>query len=102
MRKLREEGGYGLCLQHYPELFTYTDDPASHHTCAPGRFVRNIILYTPEGGKMMRERNRPAGEGGQSVWSFSGSRSSFAGSRFDQNCDYGPPDTPLRFSLALD
>ncbi len=29
--------------KHYPELATHTDDPATHHTCAPGKFARNII-----------------------------------------------------------
>jgi hypothetical protein len=101
VKALREKGGYDVYLKHYPELATYTDDPATHHTCAPGQFVRNIIYYTPEGGKMMRERNKSAWDGGQLVWTFSGSRSAFEGFRFDGNCVYGPPDLPLRFSLTL-
>ncbi|MBM3473706.1 MAG: hypothetical protein FJX75_10600 [Armatimonadetes bacterium] len=100
VKALREKGGYDLYLQHYPELATYTDDPATHHTCAPGKFVRNIISYTPEGGKMMRDRNQSAWGGGQLVWTFSGSASAFAGFRFDDNCIYAPEGLALKFSLT--
>lgn len=100
VKKLREQGGYDVYLRRYPELATYTDDLASHHTCAPGQFVRNIIYYTPEGGQMMRERNRQQWGGGQLVWSFRGSEPSFAGFAFDNNCVYAPPDLALKFSLT--
>jgi len=51
IQALRDKGGYDTYLQHYPELATYTDDPATHHTCAPGQFSRNIIYYTADGAK---------------------------------------------------
>ncbi|MBM3500373.1 MAG: hypothetical protein FJX74_17080, partial [Armatimonadetes bacterium] len=101
VKALREQGGYDLYRQHYPELDAYTDEAASHYTCAPGKFVRNIVYYTPEGGRMMRERERNAWQGGQLVWTFSGSPSAFEGFRFGGNCVYGPPDLPLKFSLTL-
>ncbi|MFH1919793.1 MAG: right-handed parallel beta-helix repeat-containing protein [Planctomycetota bacterium] len=101
IQALREKGGYDTYLQHYPELATYTDDPATHHTCAPGKFARNIIYYTADGGKMMRERNKGSWAGGQLVWTFRGSKPAFTGFEFDYNCLYAPPELPLKFSLAL-
>jgi hypothetical protein len=100
IRTLREKGGYDTYLQHYPELATYTDDAASHHTCVPGKFVRNIIYYTRDGGKMMRDRNHSAWDGGQLVWTFTSNKLAFTGFQFDYNCIYGPPGLPLRFSLT--
>ncbi len=101
IQTLRREGGYDTYLEHYPELSTYTDDPATHHTCAPGSFARNIIYYTADGGRMMRERNKTAWQGGQLVWTFSGSRPAFGGFEFDNNCIHAPPELPLKFSLTL-
>lgn len=101
IQMLRDKGGYDTYLQRYPELATYTDDPATHHTCAPGTFARNIIYYTPDGGQMMRQRNKDSWANGQLVWTFSGSRAAFEGFEFDHNCVYGPPELPLKFSLTL-
>lgn len=101
IQALREKGGYDTYLQHYPELATYTDDPATHHTCAPGHFARNIIYYTAEGGKMMREQNKSRWAGGQLVWTFTGGKPAFTGFEFDYNCLYAPPELPLKFSLTL-
>ncbi|MCE5240593.1 right-handed parallel beta-helix repeat-containing protein [bacterium] len=98
IKKLREQGGYDVYRQHYPELGSYTDEAASHHTCAPGRFIRNIIYYTQDPGKYNTERRK--GWNGQLVWTFRGSKASFEGFRFDHNCVYGPPDLPLKFSLT--
>lgn len=98
LKNLREKGGYDVYLQHYPELATYNADPATTHTAAPGKFVHNICYYTPDGGKMLRERNKSWG--GQLVWTFNGSNDTFAGFDFDNNCVYGPKDLPLKFSLT--
>ncbi len=46
IQALREKGGYDAYLQHYPELATYTDDPATHHTCAPAA-LRATSSTTP-------------------------------------------------------
>ena len=101
IQNLRDQGGYEVYLERYPELASYTDDPETHHTCAPGRFVRNIVYYTADGGRMMRERNAAAWDNGQLVWSFRGSRAAFAGFEFDHNCVYAPPELALKFSLAV-
>jgi hypothetical protein len=101
IKTLREKGGYDVYLKHYPELASFTDRPATTHTCAPGKFVRNILYYTPEGGKMMRDRNKAAWGAGQLAWTFSGSAAAFGGFAFDDNCLYAPPELPLKFSLAL-
>ncbi|HPM82885.1 MAG TPA: right-handed parallel beta-helix repeat-containing protein [Candidatus Anammoximicrobium sp.] len=101
IQALREKGGYDTYLQHYPELATYTGDPATHHTCAPGKFARNIVYYTADGGRMMRDRNKSAWSGGQLVWTFSGGKPALAGFEFDYNCVYAPPELPLKFSLTL-
>ncbi|NUQ64690.1 MAG: right-handed parallel beta-helix repeat-containing protein [Pirellulales bacterium] len=101
IRTLRDKGGYGTYLEHYPELATYTDDPATHHTCAPGSFSRNIIYYTAGGAPMMRWRNKTAWQDGQLVWTFSGGKPAFARFEFDNNCLYAPPELPLKFSLTL-
>jgi hypothetical protein len=101
LKTLREKGGYEAYLRHYPELATYTDDKATHHTCAPGTFARNIIYYTADGGKMMRERNRASWGTGQLVWTFNGGKPAFAGFEFDYNCLYAPPELALKFSLTL-
>jgi lysophospholipase L1-like esterase len=101
IQTLRAQGGYDTYLQHYPELATYTDDTATHHTCAPGSFSRNIVYYTADGGRMMRERNKAGWQGGQLVWTFSGSKSAFAGFEFDHNCIFAPPELPLKYSLTL-
>ena len=42
----RAKGGYDTYLQRYPELATYTDEPATHHTCAPGS-LRATSSTTP-------------------------------------------------------
>ena len=101
VKALREKGGYDTYLRRYPELATYTDDMSTHHTCAPGKFARNIVYYTADGGKMMRERNKGSWGGGQLVWTFRGSRPAFTGFEFDYNCVYGPPELPLKFSLTV-
>jgi hypothetical protein len=101
VKALREKGRYDVYLQHYPELATYTDDRATHQTCAPGTFARNIIYYTADGGKMMRERNKAGWAGGQLAWTFRGSKPAFTGFEFDYNCLYAPPELPLKFSLTL-
>ncbi|NLF71330.1 MAG: hypothetical protein GX575_20050 [Candidatus Anammoximicrobium sp.] len=101
LQTLREKGSYATYLQRYPELATYTDDPATHHTCAPGRFAGNLVYYSADGGRWLRERNKAAWAGGQLVWTFSGSQPAFAGFEFDRNCVYAPPDLPLKFSLTL-
>ncbi|MGE5530722.1 MAG: hypothetical protein ACM3VW_01225 [Bacteroidota bacterium] len=100
IKKLREQGGYETYLKHYPELATYTDDKATHHTAAPGKFIRNICYYTRDGGKMMRDRNKGSWGNGQLVWTFTGSKATFDGFRFDDNIVYGPADLPLKFSLT--
>jgi hypothetical protein len=99
IKNLREKGGYDVYRQHYPELDTYTDDAATHHTCAPGRFVRNILYYTSDPGKYNTERRKTWG--GQLAWTYRGSKASFEGFKFDGNCLYAPEDLALRFSLTL-
>jgi len=94
----RDKGEYDVFRQHYPELDTYTDDVKSHHTCAPGKFVRNIIYYTRDPGKYNAERRKSWN--GQLVYTFRGSKAAFDGFRFDNNCVYGPADVPLKFSLT--
>lgn len=101
IQALRDKGGYDTYLQHYPELATYTDDPTTHQTCAPGTFVRNIVYYTADGGEMIRQRNKASWASGQLVWTFSGNKAAFDGFEFDNNCVYGPPELPLKFSLAV-
>ncbi len=101
IKKLREQGGYDTYLEHYPELATYTDETATHNTCAPGRFVRNIVYYTPQGGKWMRDNNARAWGDGQLVWTFRGPQVAFDGFRFDSNCVFGPPEMPLKFSCTV-
>lgn len=100
LQRLQDNGNYAAYLKAYPELATYTADPATRHTCAPGSFAHNIVYYTAEGGKMMRERNLTAWAGGQLVWTFRGSKPAFAGFEFDHNCIYAPPQLPLKFSFT--
>ena len=102
IQALRDKGGYDTYLQHYPELATYTDDPATHHTCAPGTFARNIIYYT----RRRRADDAPAEQGqlgraGNSSGRSAGARRLSTGFEFDNNCVYGPPELPLKFSLTL-
>lgn len=101
VKALRDKGGYETYLRRYPELASYTDQASTHHTCAPGTFVRNIVYYTADGGKMMRERNKGSWGGGQLVWTFRGSKSAFEGFDFNRNCVYAPPELPLKFSLTM-
>ncbi|MEI6501616.1 MAG: right-handed parallel beta-helix repeat-containing protein, partial [Armatimonadota bacterium] len=100
IKTLREKGGYDAYLKQYPELATYTDDVKSHHTAAPGKFVRNICYYTDEGSKFAPTANRRKSWGGQLLWTFNGSKDTFAGFQFDNNCVYGPADLPLKVSLT--
>lgn len=101
IKALREKGGYDVYLRRYPELASYTDQASTHHTCAPGTFARNIVYYTADGGKMIRQGNKGSWGDGQLVWTFSGSKSAFEGFEFNHNCVYAPPELPLKFSLAL-
>jgi hypothetical protein len=98
IKTLRDKGGYDIFRQHYPELDSYTDDVATRHTCAPGKFVRNIMYYTAEPGKYNTGRRKSWN--GQLVYTFRGSQAAFAGFRFDNNCVYGPADLALKFSLT--
>ncbi len=98
---LRKTDHYAQYLQHYPELASYTDDQSTHQTCAPGTFSHNIIYYTTDGGRMIREQNKVNWGGAQLVWTFSGNEQSFKGFDFDRNCLYAPPELPLKFSLTL-
>lgn len=101
IQDLRKTDKYAAYLQHYPELATYTDDQSTHQTCAPGTFSHNIIYYTADGGRMIREQNKSNWGGAQLVWTFSGNEPSFKGFDFDQNCLYAPPELPLKFSLTV-
>jgi len=98
IKALRDKGLYEVFRQHYPALDSYTDDTATHHTCAPGKFHRNIIYYTSSPGKYNAARRKSWN--GQLVYTFRGSQAAFDGFRFDHNCVYGPEDLALKFSLT--
>jgi len=98
LKRAQADGTFPLYLQHYPELAKYLDHPPAYSTLAGSKFVRNILYYTPDGGKMIRDRN--PSWGGQLVWTYSGRKDDFPLFQFDNNCVYGPPDLPLKFSLT--
>ena len=101
VRRAREEGYLDAYLQHYPDLRRYDENEARANTMFHCRFVRNILYYTPEGGKWLRERNRSAWGGGQLVWTYRGHRDDFGEFAFDHNLVYAPPGIDAKFELTL-
>jgi len=91
VKALREKGGYDVYLQHYPELATYTDDKATHQTCAPGQFVRKHRLLHARGRPDdARAREERLAERSARL-DLLRTAPAFEGFRFDGNCVYGPP-----------
>lgn len=99
IKKLREQGGYEIFRQHYPELDSYTEETATHHTCSPGRFVHNILYYTKNPGKYNAARR--AQWQGQMAYLIRAPKANLAGFVFDYNCVFAPPDVPVKISLTM-
>ncbi|MBI2300538.1 MAG: right-handed parallel beta-helix repeat-containing protein, partial [Armatimonadetes bacterium] len=99
VKRLRADGTYAAYREHYPELDTYTDDPASRHTVAGTKFLHNILYYTAEGGQWLREQNRGPWQGGQLVYNWRGAKADLERFVSDGNCVWGPPGLDLKFRL---
>ncbi len=99
LRRAREENWPGL--KAYPALGRYQEPEKRVNTMFNSQFVRNIIYYTPEGGKWLRDQERAAWEDGQLVWTYRGHKDDFSEFTFDYNLLYAPPDLPLKFDLTL-
>ncbi|MGQ9730340.1 MAG: right-handed parallel beta-helix repeat-containing protein [Candidatus Zipacnadales bacterium] len=99
LREARERGWIGL--ERYPELSRYTENEPRKNTMFNCRFVRNIIYYTEEGSKWLRDRNQSAWDGGQLVWTYSGHQDDFGEFEFDGNVIYAPPGIEPKFELTL-
>ncbi len=101
LNKAREEWDYAKYLEKYPELARYDEDEVRQNTMFNCRFVRNIVYYTPGGGKWMRERNSSAWGQGQLVWSYRGHKDDFSEFEFDRNLVYAPEGIDPKFELTL-
>ncbi|MFQ6096905.1 MAG: right-handed parallel beta-helix repeat-containing protein [Armatimonadota bacterium] len=88
-------------LQRYPEIAEIAD---THPEEMSGlRFLRNIVYYTAEGTKWMREeRGRGwGGENCQQLYSLSMRPEDFENNEWDYNCIYAEPGLELRVDLSL-
>lgn len=98
LREARQQNWPGL--QRYPELARYDENEPRFNTMFNCRFVRNIIYYTPDGGKWLRERNRNAWQGGQLLWTYVGHQDDFLEFEFDYNTVYAPEGIDLKIELT--
>jgi len=101
VHKAQQAGIWPLYLKHYPELARYDENeprPATMFNC---KFVRNIVYYTREGSKWLREQKKSAWGGGQLLWTYRGHNDDFGEFEFDRNLVYAPPGIGLKVELTL-
>ena len=101
VRQAKEEGYWDRYLEHYPELRRYDENEPRAATMFNCKFVRNIVYYTKDGGKWMRERNKSAWQDGQLVWTYRGHGEDFPEFEFDDNCVWSPEGIDPKFELTL-
>jgi len=83
-------------LKLYPELANYRDDHPEEMSGL--KFVRNIIYYTEEGSRWLRDRQKAAWQGGQQVYSIRLRKEDWPKEEFDYNLIYAPEGMELKFS----
>jgi hypothetical protein len=84
-------------LERYPELAQIAD---THPEEMSGvRFLRNIVYYTAEGTKWLREHKGHANS--QQLYSMRMRGEDFERNEWDHNCIYADPDLELRIDLTL-
>ncbi len=84
-------------LEMYPELAGYAED---HPEQMSGlRFVRNIVYFTEEGTRWLRQHYQEAWQGGQEVYSLRMREEDWPTNEFDFNLLCAPEDMDLKFSL---
>jgi len=101
VRQAKKEGYWDVYLQRYPELQRYDENEARANIMFNCKFVRNIVYYTKDGSKWMRERNKSAWQDGQLVWTYRGHRDDFPEFEFDYNCVWSPEEIAPKFELTL-
>ena len=101
VRQAKKEGYWDRYVERYPELRRYDENELRANTMFNCKFVRNIVYYTKEGGKWMRERNKGAWQDGQLVWTYAGHRDDFPEFEFDHNCVWSPDGIDPKFQLTL-
>ena len=101
LRRARKEGYLDRYLAKYPELARYDENEPRANTMFNCRFIRNIVYYTKDGGRWLRERQRRDWDNGQLVWTYRGHRDDFSLFEFDWNTVYAPPGIEPKFDLML-
>lgn len=100
-KKLREGQQPGSpYLKKYPMLAEYNEvRPGAMRNV---RFLRNILYYTQEDGRWLREKKQKEWEGGQLLYSYATHMDDFPKNEFDYNIVYAPPgvDLKIRFQRA--
>jgi len=101
LRKIQQQGARPRYLEHYPELARYDENEPRPSTMFNCKFVRNIVYYTQDGGRWLRERKKAAWGGGQLLWTYSGHKDDFDEFTFDHNTVYAPPGIDLKIECTL-
>lgn len=86
-------------LEKYPELAGYADTRPEEMTGV--RFVRNIVYYTEEGTRWLRERRAKDWQGGQLLYDLRMTRADFDKNQWDFNTIFAPPGMDLKIRLNL-
>ncbi len=100
-KKLKEAQRPGSpYLKLYPMLADY--DETRPGAMRNVRFLRNIMYYTEEGSRWLREKQKTRWQGRQLLYEFRTHEDDFAKNEFDGNTVYAPPsvDLLIRFQLA--
>lgn len=93
-KKLKEVQRPGSAyLKKYPMLAEY--DEIRPGAMRNVRFLRNIIYYTEEGSRFLREQQKARWDGRQLMYEFRTHRDDFAKNEFDGNTIYAPPELNL-------
>jgi hypothetical protein len=85
-------------LRLYPELADYTDEHPEEMSGL--KFVRNIVYFTEEGTRWLRERNAAAWQGGEELYSLNMREQDWDSCEWDNNVIYAPEGMDVRVSHA--
>ncbi len=87
-------------LRLYPELADYGDDHPEEMSGI--KFVRNIVYFTEEGTRWLRELNATRWQGGQELYSLTIRRDDWDTFEWDNNVIYAPEGMELRVTHQQD
>ncbi|MCE5216833.1 right-handed parallel beta-helix repeat-containing protein [bacterium] len=97
-QKLRDNRQPGSpYLERYPELADYKDTRPEEMSGV--RFLRNIVYYTEEGTRWLREENQSGWQGGQLLYQLRMTKEDFAKNEWDYNLVYAPAGMEVKIRL---